>query len=367
MLELLIKPVSGLCDLRCCYCFYRDLRARAADPQNLRMDDETLESLIRRAFHEEDACVSFAFQGGEPTLAGLDFFWRFSELEALYRPENVAVQHLLQTNGFGLSAEWVSYLKKEKFLVGISLDGKENMHDVNRKDPSGRGSYARVTKTCRLLAEEKIPFNILCVVSRENVGSPREIYTHFRECGFDYLQFIPCLNPLQKNSGHAPDARAYGDFLSQIFDLWYADLAAGHAVHIRQFESIVDQMLGYAPHLCGSLGICSVQNVIEANGDVYPCDFYVLPAYRLGNVKSDSFTRMRTSAVAREFSEGSRPVPAECRRCPLYPICRNGCRRYRDNHGKNTLCEGYKRFFVHAAPALGDLAERVRRSMQKKS
>lgn len=365
MLELLIKPVSGACQLRCRYCFYHDLCERDPAERPAKMSEETLQLLLRRAFDFERERLVLAFQGGEPTLAGPAFFRRAVALADECNTQKIPVDLVLQTNGLLLDGEWAAFLRERDFLVGVSLDGDEHTHDAARRDRDGNGSYARVGQAISLLSEAGVRFNILTVVNRENIDRPAELYADFRRRGFDHLQFIPCLSPFGEGEDLSPSAAEFGKFLSVIFDLWYRDVRAGRAVHIRQFENYVDMLLGAPPELCGLAGVCAVQNVIETDGSVYPCDFYVTGEYCLGNIRDADFAALRGSEVARRFVGESLPVPAECRACRLYPICRNGCRRYRGEDGKNRLCEGYRAFFRHALPGLADIAAHVRAAAGK--
>lgn len=365
--HVLLKPASGLCNLNCRYCFYHDIMEKREQDSYGLMSEATLERVIRAALEYADHECTIAFQGGEPTLAGLDFYRRAVALEKQYGRPSLTIHNAIQTNACGLDAQWADFFREHDFLVGISLDGTGETHDCNRRDQQGQGTFARVMEAIELCRDRGVAYNILTVVNRQTAGKARAIYQFYRRCGFDYLQFIPCLDPLGEAPGRSPYSltpKAYGQFLNTLFDLWYADVQNGRAVSIQQFENYVQMLLGYPPASCGMGGVCGYQHVVEADGSVYPCDFYVLDKYCLGNLNTCDLAAVNRQRQALGFVEQSRQVDPACRRCPWYGLCRGGCRRHRvvkrdGSLGLNYFCESYRMFFTHAAGRLQKLAALV--------
>ncbi len=358
-LSVMMKPASGSCDLRCRYCFYAD-ESRNRETENYgQMSEQTLEQVVKKTLqYATDGCT-FGFQGGEPTLRGLEFFRRFVALEKKHNHRGVPVERAIQTNGIHLTQEWATFFRRNHFLVGLSLDGGEAIHDRNRVDAGGQGTFRRVMNAVELLRSNEVDFNILCVVTEQNAPHIEEIYRFFMEQGLVYQQYIACLDPLGSQRGSQPYSltpQTYGDFLIRLFDLWFADRMAGKFVFNRYFENLAGLMLGRPNELCG-MGACAPQLVVEADGSAYPCDFYMLDDYRLGSFQTDTVPDMaqvwNRSAFAREATMGLEA----CRSCPYGGLCRGGCRRDRqgvDLHrvGRNYFCPAYRRFFAHAIPRL---------------
>jgi len=358
-ISVLIKPASGSCNMRCLYCFYCDEMENRATQQYGVMREQTLESVIKKALRAADGRCSFAFQGGEPTLAGLEFFKKAVALQKTYNTRGLQVENALQTNGFALTQEWASFFKEHNFLIGLSLDGTEAVHDRFRRDLKGSGTFHRVMAAAKLLQEHGVQFNILTVVNAETAKHGREIYQFFREQGFEWLQFIPCLDPLQGGrQDYSLTAEAYGQFLCDVFSLWYKDRLRGTAPSIRTFDNWIGMLLGYPPEECGMCGQCAAYFCVEADGSAYPCDFYVLDEYRLGSFETDTVQKMNEVRRELRFVQQSLAVPQQCRECRWYALCRNGCRRAREN-GVNRFCEGYKLFFSRCGEQLATLAKRA--------
>lgn len=362
--QMLLKPASGLCGLRCRYCFYHDETAKREQASYGIMEEAVLEAVIQRALASATQSCTFSFQGGEPTLAGLDFFRRAVELARQYNKNRVQVCFSLQTNGMDLTPAWADFLAENRFLVGLSLDGVKETHDANRVTPQGEGTFQRVLRAAQLLESHGAAFNILTVVNRQTAPQVERIYRFYQRSRLGYLQFIPCLDPLGEAPGeqdYSLSPQEYGRFLCRLFDLWYQDAVGQRAPSIRQFENYIEMLLGFPPEACGMAGVCGMQHVVEADGSVYPCDFYVLDGYRLGNLCTDSLEEINRRREALGFVQQSRAVHRACRDCPHFPLCRGGCRRYRaveadGSLGRNTLCPGYREFFAYAAPRLKELA-----------
>ncbi len=367
-LSVLIKPVSGCCNMACRYCFYTDLIQNRPAPGEQRMEGELLETVVRRALElagqKPAGACTFGFQGGEPTLAGLEFYRRLPELVRRHNHAGVPVLYTLQTNGLLLDAEWAAFLAGQRFLVGLSADGTAKLHDYFRTDRKGGGTFAAVQRAARLLDRYGVPYNILTVVTAQAARHIQSIYAFYRRSGWRCQQYIPCLDPLGEPRGsraYSLTPALYGQFLCTLFDLWYRDIRAGEPVSIRYFDTLLALLRGQPAGSCGANGVCSCQLVVEADGSVYPCDFYVLDDYRLGSVREQDFASLRQSGKAQEFIRSSAVLPGECRACRWLPLCRNGCRRDRDpvtgsRFGVNYYCEAYRTFFAHAYPRLCQLA-----------
>lgn len=352
-INLLIKPASGLCNMRCSYCFYHDEALNRQTASYGMMEEDTLEAVIQKAIAFSDTDCTIAYQGGEPTLRGLDFFRRSIQLQNKHNTGKIRIHNAIQTNGLLLDDDWAEFLHDNHFLVGISLDGIQFTHDRLRTDQAGRGTFQRVMEAVGLLKKHKVEFNILTVVNALTAKKISRIYSFYREQGFDYLQFIPCLNPLEgggEQYEYTLMPKAYGHFLNTLFDLWYQELLEGRRVHIQLFEEYIRMLYGQMPKVCGMLGVCSCQNVVEADGEVYPCDFYVLDQYKLGKLTEKSMEDIQNKRKEIRFIEQSLPVPEECRECRYYPLCRGGCRRYRQP--VHCFCESYKAFFDYCLKRL---------------
>lgn len=361
--SVLIKPASGRCGLRCRYCFYHDVSAKRLTPDYGLMPEETLERIVEKTLRFAEGEATFAFQGGEPTLCGLDFFRCLTELEQRYNEKGVTIQNCIQTNGMHIDEAWARFLAENHFLVGLSLDGFAAHHDKNRLDAAGRGTFDRVMETVALFDRFGVQYNILLVVTGDSASAATELYAFFKERHFDYLQFIPCLDPEgEERGGHdySLTPALYARFLKRFFNRWAADLLRGREVSVRYFDNLVRMVMGLPPETCSLIGCCQCQFVFEADGSCYPCDFYVTDRWRMGNIRDMDLKELAASPAAAEFVKGSEPVPAECRACSLYPLCRNGCRRDRvedeTGPGLNYYCAAYKEFLAYALPKLRELA-----------
>lgn len=352
-INILIKPASSACNMACKYCFYRDVAEHREQAFEGMLSLQKMERVIRAGMEYADHSCSFAFQGGEPTLAGLDFYRGVVELQKKYARSGVEIHNAIQTNGMLIDEEWAAFLAENRFLVGLSLDGPAELHNLNRLDTVGEGTFNRVMRAARLMEKHGVEFNILCVVTGRNARSVEKNYRFYRRQGFRWLQFIPCLDSLEQQRGEEKyhlSAENYGDFLIRLFDLWYEDLQRGEYISIRHLDNWLSILLGGQPEVCSMTGQCAVQFVVEGDGGVYPCDFYVLDEWRMGTVGESSFAEMQRGEVAARFIQASLRVPNKCRRCRWYGLCRNGCRRNRmtlldGEVDRNCYCEAYQRFF----------------------
>ena len=364
-LSLLIKPASGNCNLRCKYCFYNSLVESRNAPSYGMMKDETLELLVKRGLeHAENACT-FAFQGGEPTLTGLDFYKKLLEYQKKYNSKKIRIHNAIQTNGMVIDDTWAEFFAKNNFLVGISLDGPKEIHDMNRIDKGDSGSFTRVMNAIGYFDKHKVEYNILTVVNAATSRHISKVYHLFKKKGFNYLQFIPCLDPLDEEPGgyeYSLTPEKYTYFLKTLFDLWYEDIMKGNKISIRYFDNLVGLVMGYPPESCGMAGFCGNYFVVEGDGSTYPCDFYVIDQWELGNISQMGFAEMKNSATAVKFVEASKHIDPNCRECAWFQLCRGGCRRSREPFINelpvlNYFCSSYKEFFSYAGERIEKISQ----------
>ena len=362
-LSLLIKPASGLCNMRCAYCFYADETRRRGQYVPGLMSEDTASRLIASALDAvaPGGRLSFAFQGGEPTLAGLDFFRFFCNETDRLNAYRIPVDYSIQTNGLLLDASWAAFLKERSFLTGLSVDGDWGTHNTFRTDPAGQGTYDRVLGALSLLKESRADVNLLCVVHAAAAAAPKKVYRALKSLGTGYLQFIPCLDPLEAPRGSMPwslTPEAYGRFLCAVFDLWEKDWKAGQYCSVRQFEDWVLLAMGQPAGTCASCGACGSYLVAEADGSLYPCDFYALDEWKLGTA-GDSLPELMEAERMRAFRLRSAEKPARCRACAYYALCRGGCPRdwFAENgQPENWFCPAFRHFFAYAGPRLRNIA-----------
>lgn len=368
--SILIKPASANCNMDCKYCFYKCLSSHREEYSKGFMKEETLETLVREAIAYADGSLTFAFQGGEPTLAGLDFFQKAVELQQKYNNKKLQIENTIQTNGLLIDEKWARFLGEHRFLVGLSLDGPKKMHDRYRKDAGGQDTFARIMHSVQLLEQYQVDYNVVTVVTNDTAKQASFLYKFWKRNHYPFVQFIPCMDEIKRQDGtqersiYAVEPEQYGKFLCELFDLWYADFAAGETMDIRMFSNLAQMAAGYPAEECGMNGCCNCYFVVEGDGSVYPCDFYCMDEWKLGTV-NDGFVQMKTSEKAKAFVEASRPVCATCQECPHFSLCRGGCRRWREpfvdgKPGLNQLCSAYRMFFAHAAERMERLGVYIR-------
>lgn len=383
--HLLAKPTGAICNLDCEYCFFLSKEMLYPDDR-FHMNDETLEEYISQLLDAHRAPeVTVAWQGGEPTMMGLDFFRRSIELVEKHRRPDQRVLHTIQTNGTLLNERWASFFKEHGFLVGISIDGPRDVHDTYRVDPRGEGSFDRVLRGYGHLRDADVDVNILCTVHRVNEDRGLDVYRFFRdELGARYIQFIPIVErttevflplanlgwstrrteqrPLYTQSGSHVTERsvrpdAYGRFLVDVFDEWvHRDVGE---VFVQMFDVALANWHGEPPGLCVFSETCGEALAMEHNGDLYSCDHYVEPDYLLGNISETPMAELVASDRQRSFGRDKRDsLPQYCRDCEVRFACHGGCPRNRfrstpdGEDGLNYLCPGYKAFFGHIDPAM---------------
>ena len=379
----MVKPVGSMCNLDCTYCYYLHKEELLGQPRQPRMSDEMLERHIRQYIEAQTGdAVVFSWQGGEPTILGLEFFRKVVELQARHRKAGQRIANDLQTNGILLDEEWASFLEQHRFLVGLSCDGPQRLHDLYRHTKGGTPTHDKVMAAARLLHKHGVPFNALCVVNRENAKFPLDVYRHLtRELGAKRIQLIACVEPKvfrdvapqrwdpaqlpvvgapQAKPGASDsvvtewsvDADDWGAFLCKVRDDWHArDVGK---VFVDLFETAVAQSLGLPSQRCITAEFCGKALAVEHDGDVFSCDHYVYPEYRLGNLRDKHWGEMAYSDRQQAFGFAKRDtLPQYCRDCEHLKLCWGECPKNRlvrtpsGEAGLNYLCPGLKRFYAH--------------------
>jgi uncharacterized protein len=362
---LLIKPTGPDCNIACKYCFYArksDMFAAGAH----RMSKETLECLVKNYLGLRFPMNSFAWQGGEPTLMGLDFYRQAVQLQRQYGAQGQIVSNAFQTNGILLDDTWGKFLAEYKFLCGISLDGPREFHDDYRKDHAGKGTYDRVLAGIESCRRHGVEFNILVLLNNRNVDYPDELFDFFTSKDLLYLQFVPCVEPNpadpRQPAGYSITPEQYGRFLCCFFDRWRDGWT--RKLSVRIFDSMLSCLLG-GPHTECTFGAqCSDYIVIEHNGDAYCCDFYVTNETRLGNIHDMPIEQLASHPVKQAFSRKKTELADLCTACQHLDVCQGGCPKDRavltgTHVAPSYFCEGYKLFFDHALGHLRQLAGEV--------
>lgn len=362
--HVLAKPVGAHCNLRCSYCFYLSKRARTPEAP-ARMDERTLERFVRSYIEAQPDWVreiEFAWQGGEPTLAGLDFFRSALALQQRHARAGMIVRNALQTNGTLLDREWIEFLREHRFLVGLSLDGPSELHDPHRVDARGSATHERVVKALALLRDGSVEFNVLAVVNQLNARRPEQVYDFLVRQGVRFLQFIPLVENDARGavSERSVDPHAWGRFLGAVFDRWLERRHVGE-VFVRDFDALLGAVLAQPAASCATARTCGRCLVVESTGDVYSCDHFVDDGHHLGNVHDASLGALVESAEQRSFGLAkSNTLPAECLECEHLRLCWGGCPKDRRAE-RNHLCEGYRAFFRRALPTVQAMAHCLER------
>ena len=370
--QVLLKPAGADCNLGCTYCFYlgkKDLYPR----RRRRMGDEVLDAVCRQLLGGGAPSVSFGWQGGEPTLMGLPFFERAVACQRRHARPGQVVSNTLQTNGLLLDDPWCAFLRRYRFLVGLSIDGPLDLHDAYRVGTNGAGSFARVARAAARLACHGVETNALVVLTDRSVDRVEDIWRTLVELGLRHFQLIPCLESEAGSPGrgaswqpYAMLPERYGEVLCRLFDLWTGAFRDGlPTLFVRWFDALLFAYVGLEPPLCTLSEVCGQGLVVEHNGDVYACDFFVSPEWRLGNLLVDDLRELARGPAQVAFGQRKRELHARCRQCRWLAVCRGGCPRDRDHDprepGLDPYCEAYRVFFEHADPRLRGLAETWRR------
>ena len=376
--NLMLKPAGSLCNLDCRYCYYLD-KSGIYGGREPKMSEQMLESVIREYIKANDVDrVSFNWHGGEPLILGLDFYRKAIEFEKKYA-DGKTVKNTLQTNGTLLSREWAEFFHKNGFLIGISIDGPQDIHDSFRRDKGGTPTFSRVIEGISLLHTGGVEFNTMSTVNSRSEGRGLEVYQFLKSLGSRFMQFMPVVehvkyplrpdgrpdrkarpfivDPSEPGAYLAPwsvDSLAFGQFLIDIFDYWVRSDIGRYFVNV--FDSALANWCGVLPGTCAYAQTCGGNAVIEHNADLYSCDHFVYPEYKLGNIAQTPLDEIYRTAKRREFGLNKRnTLPTECLRCKFYFACRGECPKHRFDRGadgspKNSLCEGLKIYFRHVEP-----------------
>lgn len=362
--SLLIKPAGPDCNLGCNYCFYLPKSRLYPSDKKHRMNDNVLQELLGQSLEQCEQRITFSWQGGEPSLMGLDFYEKVISLQKRYGLGK-AVSNVFQTNGILLNANWAKLFKQYNFLVGLSLDGPRHIHDHYRRFPGGKGSWEKVVQTANLLVQQGVAVNVLTCLTDYSVQYPEEIYSFHKDLGLIFMQFIPVIEKEEKTGVNIADysvtPEKYANFMCRIFDLWFADIVAGRpTTSVRFLESLFFRCLGEQAAQCTFHKECGSYLVIEHNGDVYPCDFYVDSQWKLGNIMDEKLVNLLNSDKHIQFGARKRQLALACRECHFVAFCHGGCPKDRQFDmglvGANFFCQAYRRIFEYTLPVIRELS-----------
>ena len=390
--HVMTKPIGPICNLDCEYCFYLEKeqmydKAGSAGKSKWAMSPEVLETYIRDYIASQPTSeITFAWQGGEPTLLGLDYFKRVVELQEWYLPEGKQIHNAFQTNGTLLNDEWCAFFKQHNFLVGLSIDGPRELHDRYRIDKGGKGTFDKVVAAAQLLQKNGVEFNTLTVINRANAKKPREVYRFLKDIGSGFMQFIPLVERQDEADHQTHDlegppqttqmggrvspwsvpSEQWGDFLNGVWDEWIkADVGK---VYVNMFDVHLGLWAGMPSTMCVFAEECGVALAMEHNGDLYSCDHYVYPEYKLGNITQQTFGDMVQSQQQKDFGKHKKSgLPGQCQRCEYRFACHGECPKHRfleDENGEpelNYLCAGYMKFFKHVEKDMKVMVDLLRR------
>jgi len=381
--HVMAKPIGPICNLDCKYCFYLEKESLYPQVEKWAMGDEVLESYIRQFIEAHDTpVVNFAWQGGEPTLLGVEYFRRVVELEKKYA-NGKQISNAFQTNGVLLNDAWADFFLENQFLIGISVDGPRELHDAYRVDKGGQPTFDRVLRSIELLGRRKVEFNTLTTVHRANADAPLEVYRFLKEHGSGYIQFIPIVERTAQQvtkdglrlispdfSGAAKvtqwsvDPRQFGRFLCAIFDEWVRKDVGRY--YVQLFDISLELWAGMEASLCVFRKTCGAAMAIEHSGDLYSCDHFVYPENRLGNIMESPLAALAGSVQQQQFGEAKEStLPRYCRECDVRFACNGECPKHRflttpdGEPGLNYLCAGYKMFFHHIDPYMRFMASEL--------
>lgn len=356
-ISVMIKPASSVCNLNCEYCFYSSLASERREYSKGMMSINTAENIIKAAVEfAKGSEMIFTFQGGEPLLAGINFYKAFADLVRVHNIYSSKITYCLQTNGTLLNADWCAFFKENHFLLGVSLDGNE-IQNAYRVYPDGSASFQDVFNGIRLLQQFDVEFNVLSVVTKKLANSVREHYKFMKQNHIFNLQYINCLKPFKSeyNSDLYMNNDDYLFFLEKAFKLYYNDNMRKNRISVRTFDNYLLLLQGKHAEQCSMNGFCSVQFVVEGDGTVYPCDFYCTDEWEIGNINQQSFLHMLNSEKHRKFLKENCFANEKCRSCGYFNLCRGGgCKR---NKANTNFCKAYKAFFSSSAHLMKNMLE----------
>ncbi len=374
---VMAKPAGPTCNLACSYCYYLEKKGLYPDDNKLMMSDTILETYIKKYIEAQTSPnIQFVWHGGEATIRPIEFYRKAIALQARYG-QGMAIENCLQTNGTLLTDEWCKFLHDNNWLVGLSIDGPEEFHDEYRRDSLGKPTFLKTMRAVRLLDKYKVDWNAMAVINDYNADYPEEFYNFFKNIGCRYIQFTPIverisdgrLMPVNKKGGNVSEMTVspeqWGDFLCRVFDMWVKEDVG--KVFIQIFDATLANWIGVMPGVCSMAKTCGHAAVMEWNGDVYSCDHFVFPEYRLGNILSDNLISMMGSDRQLKFGEDKRDkLPRQCTECQFLFACNGECPKNRfavsadGEQGLNYLCQGYRRFFHHVKPYMDFMADELR-------
>ncbi len=387
--HVMTKPIGPICNLDCKYCFYLEKEKLYPSNENFKMSDEVLEKYVRGYIESQTVPeINFAWQGGEPTLLGVDFFKKVVSFQKKYA-DGKKINNAFQTNGTLLDDEWCDFLAKNNFLIGLSVDGPKALHDTYRVDKGQKPTFDKVMEGLALLKKHHVEFNTLTVVNRANSKKPLEVYRFLKEIGSGFIQFIPLVEraadegakqkgldlaepPLpKKQSPKSPvtnwsvESKQYGKFLVEIFDEWVRKDVG--KIYVQIFDVALGNWMGMGSGLCVFAEKCGVALAMEHNGDLFSCDHYVYPQYKLGNILNQSIGEMVNSEQQKKFgSDKFDSLPKYCMQCEVRFACNGECPKHRfiktpdGEAGLNYLCPAYKQFFNHVDPYMKTMGHLIR-------
>jgi len=382
--HVMAKPIGTICNLDCSYCFYLEKEKLYPDKSNFAMPFDVLESYIKQHIEGQKVNqVVFAWQGGEPTLLGVDYFRKVVELQMKYA-NGKQIENTLQTNGVLLNDEWCSFFYDNKFLIGLSIDGPADLHDKYRKDKGGKPSFDKIARGIDFLKKNKVEFNTLTVLNSDNSKYPLEVYNFLKKIGSGFLQFIPIVERIADKTAKGPlelispdfkqqahvtewsvDSLQFGNFLSAVFDEWVRNDVGKYYVQI--FDIALESWLEMEPSLCVFRKTCGSAMAIEHNGDLFSCDHYVYPDNKLGNIMNEPLLSLVNCEQQYKFGQDKQDtLPQYCLDCDVRFACNGECPKHRfiktpdGEDGLNYLCAGYKNFFYHIAPYMRFMANELK-------
>ena len=370
----MVKPVGSLCNMRCKYCYYLD-KAALYDNHQPKMNEALLENYIRANIEGNSSpVIAFAWHGGEPLLAGKEFFRKAVALQQRYG-EGRTIENSIQTNGLLIDDEWCQIFRDNNFLVGVSIDGPESIHDAHRVDVGGQPTFARVMKGIERLYRNRVEYNTLTTINIHSEGRGAEVYNFLRQISV-FMQFLPVAELLCDGRVQSPEsvgadiapwsvsAKGFGEFMCDVFDIWVKNDVGRR--YVQLFDATLALMVGVQPSVCSLCETCGSGLTVEHNGDVYCCDHFVYPEYKIGNIHTDRLADLAYCDRQFEFGVAKRALlPRECRHCKFYNLCHGECPKHRfisDNtgeYGKNYLCDGYKIFYEHTEGAMKQMKDLI--------
>ncbi|MFX1599122.1 MAG: anaerobic sulfatase maturase [Promethearchaeota archaeon] len=362
--SLLIKPASADCNLRCEYCFYIDHLEKIKNTP--RMSDEVLEKIIASYMQtNQNNNYAFGWQGGEPTLLGLSFWEKVINFQKKHAPMGAVISNGLQTNGTLITSDLANFFGKYKFLLGVSLDGPAFLHDYYRKTIGQKATHHLVLRGIKRLRQHNVEFNILILVNNLNVNKAKEIYHYLIQQGFFYHQYIPCVEYDEKINPktYSITGEQWGDFLCDLFDEWKKkDI---NQISIRHFDSILEYLVHGKYNVCYMGKNCSQYFVVEFDGSVYPCDFFVREDLLLGNILEDTWEDLLKSPIYRKFGQKKTNFNMYCKTCSFIDLCHGDCQKFRIGNPQNSqilsvLCKGWKKFYTYALPQLKIISDKLK-------